>query len=272
MDPARAWKVEIDENFKDAVQRLEECWKYVSLSLILSSLTSRIRSITAFSMRQKRSKTYRKLLSTYILHYGFRPPFQLLLDAPFTRSLSLLHLTPEEADKRLSDVLQTSQLSKGKTKAGTPEMKCLITQCCMVELYNAEKEGQVDKDAVKIAKTWERRRCNHREAIPADECLKSVIGPNNKHRYILASDTRALRDHLRAEVAGLPLVHTNQSRIIVLEPMSDKTRAAIDEVSTQQHCGMSTHILTIPEFSCLNRSSEPNSPAVVHFLQLRIIL
>lgn len=127
-------------------------------------------------MRQKRSKTYRKLLSSYILHFNFRPPFQLLIDAPFTHSLAALHLTPQEVDRRLSDVLQTSQLSKGKTRAGNPEMKCLITQCCMVQLYQAEKDGKIEKDAVNIAKSWERRRCNHREAIDADECLKEVIG------------------------------------------------------------------------------------------------
>lgn len=127
-------------------------------------------------MRQKRSKSYRKLLSSYILHFGYRPPFQLLIDAPFALSLSALHLSPEEAERRLSDVLQTSQLTKGKKAAGVPEMKCMITQCCMVELYAKEKEGQGEKDAVKIAKTWERRKCNHREAIDGLECLKQVIG------------------------------------------------------------------------------------------------
>lgn len=181
-------------------------------------------------MRHKRSKTYRRALTSYILHFGYRPPFQLLVDASFTLSLSALHLSAQEADKRLSDVLQTSQLNKGKTKAGTPEMKCMITQCCMVELYAAEKEGQLQKDAVAIAKAWERRKCNHREAIPGDQCLKEVIGATNKHRYMLASDTRSLRRHLNAEVAGIPLIHTNQSRVIVLEPMSDITKARIQEV------------------------------------------
>lgn len=184
-------------------------------------------------MRQKRSKTYRRLLASYILHFGFRPPFQLLIDAPFALSLSALHLNPSEADRRLSDVLQTSQLSKGKKRGDTPEMKCLITQCCMVELYKGEKEGTVEKDAVQLAKSWERRRCNHREAVPGDECLKSVIGPTNKHRYILASDSKKLRAHLRDEVAGIPLVHTNQSRVIVLEPMTALTKERIEQVSVR---------------------------------------
>lgn len=187
-------------------------------------------------MRQKRSKTYRKLLASYILHFGYRPPFQLLVDASFSLSLSALHLNADEANKRLSDVLQTSQMTKGKRKgfAETPDMKCMITQCCMVELYKAEKEGQLQKDAVQLAKTWERRKCNHREAIDGDECLKSVVGATNKHRYMLASDSRKLRAHLREEVAGIPLVHTNQSRVIVLEPMSDVTKKRIQEIESSK--------------------------------------
>lgn len=140
------------------------------------------------TMRQKRSKTYRKLLASYILHFGYRPPFQLLIDASFALSLSALHLSSSEASKRLSDVLQTSQLTKGKTKAGVPEMKCMITQCCMVELYQAEKEGQLQKDAVTIAKTWERRKCNHREAIAGDECLKQVIGEQDARNASMMSN------------------------------------------------------------------------------------
>lgn len=48
---------------------------------------------------------------------------------------------------------------------------------------------------------------------------------------MLASDSRGLRRHLNTEVAGIPLIHTNQSRVIVLEPMSEKTRDRVKEVS-----------------------------------------
>ncbi|CAO1613408.1 unnamed protein product [Sympodiomycopsis kandeliae] len=190
-------------------------------------------------MRQKRSKTYRKLLSSYILHFGYRPPFQLLIDSKFAHSLSALHLDSSEVLKRLSDVLQTSQLTKGKiNKNYVAELKPMITQCCMVELYGQEKEGKIEKDAVTIAKSWERRRCNHREAISGIDCLKSVIGPNNKHRYILASDDRQLRKYLNEQVAGIPLVHTNQSRVIVLEPMSDLTKAKMQELERVKFSGL----------------------------------
>lgn len=49
----------------------------------------------------------------------------------------------------------------------------VITQCCIHELYLQGKEQQ---PAVDLAKNFERRKCNHREAIPGDECLTSIIG------------------------------------------------------------------------------------------------
>lgn len=41
----------------------------------------------------------------------------------------------------------------------------------MVELYKTSEQNVVD-----IAKTFERRKCNHREAIDNDDCLRSVVG------------------------------------------------------------------------------------------------
>jgi U3 small nucleolar RNA-associated protein 23 len=49
----------------------------------------------------------------------------------------------------------------------------VITQCCIHELYLLGKSQQ---PAVDLAKTFERRKCNHREVIPGDECLASVVG------------------------------------------------------------------------------------------------
>lgn len=44
--------------------------------------------------------------------------------------------------------------------------------------------------AVDLAKTFERRKCNHKEAIPGDECLTSVVG--QRLCYHLPSITHAI--------------------------------------------------------------------------------
>jgi U3 small nucleolar RNA-associated protein 23 len=119
----------------------------------------------------------------------------------------------------------------------------VITQCCIHELY---LQGRGQQAAVDIAKTFERRKCNHREAIPGDECLSSVVGqfltnlsPNqvidmvagdtNKHRYVIASQSQPLRAKLRS-IPAVPIVHINRS-VIILEPPSEATLDSKGSVS-----------------------------------------
>lgn len=124
----------------------------------------------------------------------------------------------------------------------------MITQCCIHELYLQGKEQQ---PAVDLAKTFERRKCNHREAIPGDECLMSIIGipsslntsleyltkgasgTNNKHRYVVATQSHPLRVKLRS-IPAAPIVHINRS-VMVLEPPSNTTINAKRAVSVKYH-------------------------------------
>lgn len=135
----------------------------------------------------------------------------------------------------------------------------MITQCCIQELY---LEWKTDQAPIDLAKTFERRKCNHREAIPGDECLASVIGmclsvclsiylpplsqyPNahdlsakspagetNKHRYVVATQSQELRQKLRA-IPAVPIVHVNRS-VMILEPPSGTTLRAKALVSSSQ--------------------------------------
>lgn len=92
--------------------------------------------------------------------------------------------------------------------------------------------------AVDLAKTFERRKCNHREAIPGDECISNVVGAlltarfcepspqtisgeSNKHRYIVSTQSQPLRAKLRM-VPAVPLLHMNRG-VLILEPPSDAT-------------------------------------------------
>ncbi|KZT30343.1 PIN domain-like protein [Neolentinus lepideus HHB14362 ss-1] len=153
-------------------------------------------------MRQKRAKTYRKLMSLYCLHFGFRQPYQVLVDSEMCKEATSSHL---ELAKQLGVVLQGN-------------VKPMITQCCIHELY---LQGRSQQPAVDLAKTFERRKCNHREAISGDECLASVVGDTNKHRYVIATQSQPLRSKLR-KIPGVPLIHINRS-VVVLEPPSDAT-------------------------------------------------
>jgi len=156
-------------------------------------------------MRQKRAKAYKKLMSLYHLSFGFREPYQVLVNSDICITSTTLKL---ELAKQFANVLQG-------------DVKPMITQCCIVELY---KLGPTEQEAVDLAKSFERRKCNHREAISSDECIASVVGEANKHRYVIACQSQPMRVRLRS-IPGVPIVHLNRS-VMVLEPPSDATLEA----------------------------------------------
>jgi len=156
-------------------------------------------------MRQKRAKAYRKLMSMYSMTFGFRQPYQVLVDSEMCKTAISQKY---ELVKQLNVVLQ-----------GT--VKPMITQCCIHELY---LQGKSEQPAVDLAKTFERRKCNHREAIPGDDCLADVVGEMNKHRYVIATQSAPLRDSLRT-IPAVPVVHMNRS-VMILEPPSNATQEA----------------------------------------------
>ncbi|EST08055.1 rRNA-processing protein Fcf1/Utp23 [Kalmanozyma brasiliensis GHG001] len=162
-------------------------------------------------MRQRRAKIYRKMLHAYQLQFSFREPYQLLIDDTFSLALSRYKIS--DPVQQFGNVLQSKKI------------KPLITQCCMQALYALGKEHQ---STVDMAKAWERRMCNHREAIDPQECVKQCVGKENKHRYIVASEQGELRRDLRLAVAGVPMMHFTQA-VMVLEPMSPLTKSRIEE-------------------------------------------
>ncbi|KAH7341893.1 Fcf1-domain-containing protein [Rhizoctonia solani] len=160
-------------------------------------------------MRQKRAKAYKKLMALYSMNFGFRQPYQVLVDSTFCIEVCQHKMDPV---KQLTTVLQ-----------GECKLIKVITQCSMVELY---KLGPSAQHIVDLAKLFERRKCNHREAIENEPCIESVVGESNKHRYVVASQSTDLRNKLRM-IPAVPLVHINRS-VMVLEPRSEATIRAKD--------------------------------------------
>ncbi|KAI0304833.1 Fcf1-domain-containing protein [Russula brevipes] len=152
-------------------------------------------------MRQNRSKAYRKLMAMYSTSFGFRQPYQVLVDSELC----------EVAASQKMDLL-----TRVESVLVVGSVKMMITQCCIHELY---LKGKSHQPAVDLAKSFERRKCNHKEAVPGDECIIAVV--DQKHRYVVATQSHPLRVGLRA-VPGVPIVHMNRS-VMVLEPASDAT-------------------------------------------------
>ncbi|RLV91835.1 rRNA-processing protein UTP23 [Spathaspora sp. JA1] len=151
-------------------------------------------------MRQKRAKSYKKQMTVYHHTFKFRSPYQVLLD-----------------NELVLNVSQSSyNVMNGLTKTIQGEIKPMITQCCVQALYDSK-----DQKAIDLAKTFERRRCNHREPIDPADCIESVVDINgvNKHRYVVACQNLSLRKKLR-KIPGVPMIFMNRS-VMVMEPLSD---------------------------------------------------
>lgn len=143
----------------------------------------------------------------------------------------------------------------------------MITQCCIHELY---LQGKSQQAAVDLAKSFQRRKCNHREAVPGEECIASVVGkPScfvdaygsdlsagdpNKHRYVVATQSQTLRAKLRL-IPAVPIVHINRA-VMILEPPSDVTLEAKHQASPTEPA--SRHLLIL-EAQNEERASQPSA-------------
>ncbi|KAI4090539.1 MAG: hypothetical protein LQ344_004680 [Seirophora lacunosa] len=108
------------------------------------------------------------------------------------------------------------------------KIKPMITQCSIRHLYTLPVP-QAEKDPlILLAKSMERRRCNHHELedpLSTLECLSSVIDPKksatNRNRYVVASQEDEVRRFCRS-VRGVPLVYVKRS-VMIMEPMAEST-------------------------------------------------
>ncbi|KAI0283324.1 Fcf1-domain-containing protein [Russula aff. rugulosa BPL654] len=195
-------------------------------------------------MRQLRSKAYRKLMAMYSTSFGFRQPYQVLVDSEMC----------ETAVSQKIDLLARIE----SVLVGT--VKIMITQCCIHELYI---RGISHQPAVDLAKSFERRKCNHREAIPGNECIASLVGETNMHRYVIVTQSHPLRVDLRA-IPGVPIVHINRS-VMVLEPASDvtlqfKQRAEQDALGPSKSEKATLNAVTPLVEPVMKRKKRPKGP------------
>ncbi|RCI15370.1 hypothetical protein L249_6751 [Ophiocordyceps polyrhachis-furcata BCC 54312] len=191
-----------------------------AISSAFSNITSECDSLVCLSqlaasvkMRGKRSKQYRKLMEQFSMTFGFREPYQVLVDAEMVFDTCRCKMDLEPALQRTVH---------GKVKP-------MITQCEIRKLYARKDEPGVS-DVIDAAKSFERRRCGHHpdeypEPLSTMDCMRSVIDAkdkgDNKHRYVVASQSQEVRRMLRG-IRGVPLIYVRRS-VMILEPMSDES-------------------------------------------------
>lgn len=106
------------------------------------------------------------------------------------------------------------------------KLPIVVTECTVQEL---RRKGDKASTAALAAKKFERKRCPHTaNPIASSECLRQIIGDENKYNYCIASQNLELREKLR-QVPGVPLLYI-KAHMVILEQMSSATKKRKAEV------------------------------------------
>ncbi|XP_046391110.1 rRNA-processing protein UTP23 homolog [Ischnura elegans] len=161
-------------------------------------------------MKVKRQKKVHRFLSFFCNNYGFRQPYQILVDG----TICLAALTNKVT---LKDVIP---------KYFDGSVKLLTTQCVIIE---TEKLGHAVYGAMLIVKQFPIHQCGHADKpLIGSACLASMIKGKNPNRYIIATQDRELQSLVR-KIPGVPLLYLHQ-RVPTLEHPSP---ASVDHVKNK---------------------------------------
>ncbi|KAK9510736.1 hypothetical protein O3M35_005462 [Rhynocoris fuscipes] len=167
-------------------------------------------------MRINRQKKVNKALKFYINNFGFRKPYQILIDGTFCHvALESKVNIHDQIPKYLGDV------------------KILTTPCAILE---TESLGSPVYGAMLILKQFPVHQCGHKEPVAAASCLRNMLDRNNPNRYILATQDRDLQ-RIARRISGTPLLYI-YNKAPTLEQPSFKT-TFVAKKKLQQSCGLS---------------------------------
>lgn len=153
-------------------------------------------------MRINRYRRVQRNLSFYKNAFGFRPPYQILVDGTFcAAALKYKVNIRDQMPKYLGD-----------------EVKLCTTVCAVTE---TESLGPQLYGAMLVIKQFPVRRCGHeKQPITAANCFHSMVRKRNEDHYMVATQDHDLSDRLRA-LAGVPLLYLCNA--ITLEKPSEKS-------------------------------------------------
>ncbi|XP_063703137.1 rRNA-processing protein UTP23 homolog [Culicoides brevitarsis] len=159
-------------------------------------------------MKINRTKRAQKHLAFFCNNFGFREPYQILIDGTFCFNAIKNNI---QIVQQLKKYLQT-------------EIKPLTTACCIIE---SEQLGNKFQTTTKLLKDFKIHQCGHeKNPIPGSKCFKSMA---KKSHYIIATQDRDLQDWIRLQ-AGIPLIYLHQVAPI-LEGPSERSLKKVDKVT-----------------------------------------
>ncbi|KAI4874179.1 hypothetical protein NFI96_018977 [Prochilodus magdalenae] len=150
-------------------------------------------------MKIKRQKQAKKTISFYKYNFGFREPFQILIDGTFCQSA----------------LKNKIQIKEQMPKYFMGEVQLCTTNCALKELESLLKELY---GAKLILQRFQIRMCKHsKEPVPASQCFLSMLGETNPHHYFVATQDRELTKAIMG-IPGVPLLYIIQNTMVLEKP------------------------------------------------------
>ncbi|CAJ1083191.1 rRNA-processing protein UTP23 homolog [Xyrichtys novacula] len=162
-------------------------------------------------MKIKRQKQAKKNINFYKYNFGFREPFQILIDGTFCQAA----------------LKNQIQIKEQMPKYLMGEVQLCTTSCALKELETLGKELY---GAKLILQRYQVRRCPHfKSPVPASECLLSMLGETNPHHYFVATQDHTLTAGLK-KIPGVPLLYIILNTIVLDKP----SQTSLDHVQAVQ--------------------------------------
>ncbi|VVC30909.1 PIN domain-like,rRNA-processing protein Fcf1/Utp23 [Cinara cedri] len=150
-------------------------------------------------MRLKRHQKAERNINFYCVNFGFRKPFQILVDGTFCMA---------SAQNRV-------QLREDIPKYLGGDVKLLTTQCVVLE---TEALGAAVRQAMHIVKNFGIHKCGHeKKSISGANCLMSMTKDNMSTRYIVATQDKSLQNALY-NVPAVPIMYFNNLNVLLKAP------------------------------------------------------
>uniref|UniRef100_A0A6B2EFU5 rRNA-processing protein UTP23 homolog n=1 Tax=Phlebotomus kandelakii TaxID=1109342 RepID=A0A6B2EFU5_9DIPT len=203
-------------------------------------------------MKVKRRNKLLKYLDFYKLNYGFRQPYQVLVDATFCHHALSKRI---KINDQIINYLDA-------------EIKFVSTRCCIME---TESLGAAFSKTTFVLKSFAVHKCSHAgEKISGSTCIKS-LAPQS--RYIVATQDKTLQNWCRRR-PGQPLLYFH-GVTPVFEAPSDATKASVNEELQRQLNDLGTLKVESKEgpvvkkkrkknpnpLSCLKKKKKPHQEA-----------
>lgn len=160
-------------------------------------------------MKIKRNKKAGRYMSLYRNNFGFREPYQVLLDGTFCQVALQNKVNIQE---------QLPKYIGGECK--------LLTTACVIE--ETKKLGKPLHGAYTILSQFATHNCGHEKPLSASKCLSSFVAVDrNRNHYLIATQDYQLRQKV-SRIVICPLIKLANNALVIEKP-TDKIQTKVDK-------------------------------------------